>query len=58
MVHSSLAGTFGGGADGIREELVHIWELSERWEEVFQDLFDQANASSDEMELFAWESTF
>ena len=39
---------------GIREELVWIWELSERWEELLQDLVNPTKASSNMMELFTW----
>jgi len=38
---------------GIREELVWIWELSERWEDILQNLVDQTKASIDTMELFS-----
>jgi len=39
-------------------ELVWIWESSERWEEVLQDLVDQTKASLDVMELFIWGEYF
>jgi len=41
---------------GIREELVQIQILSERCEDVLQDLVNQTKASSDVLELFTWES--
>ena len=37
---------------GIREELVQTWVLSERQEDVLQDLVDQTKASSNMLELF------
>jgi len=43
---------------GIWEELVRIWESSERMEDVLQDLVDQIKASLDTMEVFAWGEHF
>ena len=43
---------------GIQEELARSWELSERQEEILQDLVDQTKASSDAMELFTWGECF
>jgi len=37
---------------GIWEEMVMIWEFSERQEDILQDLVDQTKALSDAMELF------
>jgi len=41
-----------GEQSGIWEELVRIWELSERMDDGLQDLVDQTKASSDAMEQF------
>jgi len=47
-----------GEQAGFHEEMVRIWESSERTEGILQELVEQTKASSDAMELFMWGEHF